>query len=140
MSGVNKVILIGNVGKDPEVRVFEGGMKKVSFTLATSESYKDKQGNRKEYTEWHNIACWRSLADIAEKYFTKGKLLYVEGRLRTRNWEENGVKKYFTEIIADAITMLGSRSDGKATEQRVENAEPVSFSNPEPTPGDDLPF
>ncbi|MCR5115141.1 MAG: single-stranded DNA-binding protein [Bacteroidales bacterium] len=137
MSGVNKAILIGYMGKDPESRVFENGRKKVSFTLATTEVYKDKDGNRKEVTEWHNIACWRALADIAEKYFTKGKLLYVEGRLRNRTWEENGQKKYFTEIEADNITMLGSKSGDKATEQKVEQVVPVNF--PEDS-GEDIPF
>ena len=83
MSGVNKVILIGHLGKDPEVRTFENGSKKVTFPLATSETYKDKDGNRKELTEWHNVVCWRNLADIAEKFLRKGRLLYVEGRLRT---------------------------------------------------------
>ncbi|MCQ2262955.1 MAG: single-stranded DNA-binding protein [Bacteroidales bacterium] len=141
MSGVNKVILIGRLGKDPETRVFENGGKKVSFTLATSEVYKDKDGNRREVTEWHNVVCWRLLADIAEKYFTKGKLLYVEGRLRTRMWEENGVKKYFTEIEATSITMLGSKNDGKPTEHKEEQAEPVSFTDTAaPVPGDDFPF
>ena len=148
MIGVNKVILIGNLGKNPDVVTFpceakaDGTttVKKATFPLATTELHRNRDGEKTEVTEWHNVVCWRALADIAEKYFTKGKLLYVEGRLRTRNWEENGVKKYFTEIIADAVTMLGSRGDGKSTEQKVENAEPVSFSNPEPTPGDDLPF
>ena len=108
MSGINKVILIGRLGKDPEVRAFEGGTKKAFFTLATSEIYKDKEGKKVEQTEWHNIVCWRNLAEIAEKYLTKGKQIYLEGRLRTRSWEDNGVKKYVTEIEATTFTMLGT--------------------------------
>lgn len=126
MSGVNKVILIGHLGKDPETKTLENGNKKVSFPLATSEPYKDKDGKRREFTEWHTIVCWRNLADIAEKYLTKGKQLYIEGRLRTRTWEENGQKRYFTEIEALNFTMLGSKSD-KPTEQKVEVATMESF-------------
>lgn len=111
MSGINKVILIGRLGKDPEVRAFEGGTKKASFTLATSEVYKDKEGKKVEQTEWHNIVCWRNLAEIAEKYLTKGKQIYLEGRLRTRSWEDNGVKKYVTEIEASTFTMLGTKQE-----------------------------
>ena len=146
MSGVNKVILVGRLGKDPEVRTFENGSKKVSFPLATSETYKDKEGRRVEQTEWHNIICWRNLADIAEQYLNKGKLIYLEGRLRTRSWEDNGLKKYITEIEATTFTMLGSKSEegensperkitttpSPATEQPVDTQE---FSET-----DDLPF
>ncbi|MBO4646499.1 MAG: single-stranded DNA-binding protein [Bacteroidales bacterium] len=141
MSGVNKVILIGRLGKDPETHVFENGLKKASFSLATTEVYRDKDGNRKEMTEWHNVVCWRNLADIAEKYLQKGKLLYVEGRIRTRSWEENGNKKYFTEVEATTFTMLGGKPEEKSPEQRVEQAEPVSFTDVAPnTSNDDLPF
>ena len=137
MIGVNKVILIGHLGKDPEVRTFENGSKKVTFPLATSETYKDKDGNRKELTEWHNVVCWRNLADIAEKFLRKGRLLYVEGRLRTRTWEDaNGAKHYFTDIEASGFTMLGGKDDDKPTGKQVEQAEPVSFVDN----GSDLPF
>ncbi|MCQ2285375.1 MAG: single-stranded DNA-binding protein [Bacteroidales bacterium] len=111
MSGVNKVILIGNLGKDPEVKTFENGLKKASFPLATSENYKDKEGRTIEQVEWHNIVCWRSLAEIAERYLTKGKQIYLEGRIKTRTWEENGSKRYITEIEANTFTMLGSKPD-----------------------------
>lgn len=137
MIGVNKVILIGHLGKDPEVRTFENGSKKVTFPLATSETYKDKDGNRKELTEWHNVVCWRNLADIAEKFLRKGRLLYVEGRLRNRTWEDaNGAKHYFTDVEASGFTMLGGKDDDKPTEKQIEQTEPVSFVDN----GSDLPF
>ena len=147
MSGVNKVILVGRLGKDPETRTFENGTKKVTFSLATSETYKDKEGRKVEQTEWHNIGCWRNLADIAEQYLTKGKLIYLEGRLRTRSWEDNGLKKYITEIDATSFTMLGSKSEeGESSpERRVEpTAAPVaaepSSDYQECPETDDLPF
>jgi single-strand DNA-binding protein len=145
MSGINKVILVGRLGKDPEVRAFEGGTKKASFTLATSEIYKDKEGKKVEQTEWHLIVCWRTLAEIAEKYLTKGKQIYLEGRLRTRSWEDNGVKKYVTEIEATTFTMLGSKQeDGeKPTAVKVVEAPQAEPSpvNAEPDfVSDDLPF
>lgn len=147
MAGVNKVILIGNLGKDPEIRTFENGMKRATFSLATSEAYKDKNGNRVEATEWHNIVCWRNLADIAEQYLTKGRQIYLEGKIRTRSWEDNGVKKYITEIDASTFTMLGSKQDdlNRAPETRV--AAPVAAPEmPQPPENDtfqgtdDLPF
>ncbi|MBP1673067.1 MAG: ssb [Bacteroidetes bacterium] len=145
MSGINKVILIGRLGKDPEVRAFEGGTKKASFSLATSEIYKDKEGKKVEQTEWHNIVCWRNLAEIAEKFLTKGKLIYLEGRLRTRSWEDNGVKKYVTEIEATTFTMLGSKQDDadKPTAEKVVNAphaEPSPVNVETDFVSDDLPF
>jgi single-strand DNA-binding protein len=145
MSGINKVILIGRLGKDPEVRAFEGGTKKASFTLATSEIYKDKEGKKVEQTEWHNIVCWRSLAEIAEKYLTKGKQIYLEGRLRTRSWEDNGVKKYVTEIEATTFTMLGTKQEegDKQTAVKVVNApqaEPSPIQAESDYISDDLPF
>lgn len=137
MSGVNKVILIGRLGKDPETRTFENGTKKVSFSLATSESYRDKDGNRKEQTEWHNVVCWRNLAEIAEKYLSKGRMLYVEGRLRNRSWEDtNGVKHYLTEIEASDFIMLGSKED--KAEQKIEQAAPASFTDVESGVGDEV--
>jgi single-strand DNA-binding protein len=116
MAGVNKVILIGNLGKDPEVRHLEGGATVCNFPLATTEVYKDKAGNRQEQTEWHNIVLWRGLADIAEKYLKKGMSIYVEGKLRTRSWEDKeGHKRYTTEILGDSFTMLGKKSDSGAS-------------------------
>ena len=112
MASVNKVILIGNLGKDPEIRHLEGGVAVARFPIATSESYKDKQGNRQERTEWHNIVLWRGLAEVAEKYLRKGNSVYIEGRLRTNNYQDkDGIQRYSTEIVADQMTMLGGRSD-----------------------------
>jgi single-strand DNA-binding protein len=116
MSSVNKVILIGNLGKDPEVRYINETTPVANFTLATTESYKDKNGNRQDITEWHNIVVWRGLAEVAEKYLKKGKQIYVEGRLRTRSWDDKeGNKRYTTEIVADNFVMLGKK-EGDGTE------------------------
>ncbi len=141
---VNKVILVGRLGKDPEIRALESGVKKASFSLATSEFYRDKEGKRVEQTEWHNIFCWRKLAEFAEQYLTKGKQIYLEGKLRTRSWEDNGAKRYATEIEATSITMLGSKEDGeKPVATKVESAAQESYSAQDVAPGtvaDDLPF
>jgi len=141
MSGVNKVILIGRLGKDPEVRAFENNVKKVSFPLATSENRKDKEGNKIEQTEWHNIVCWRNLAEIAEQFLTKGKLIYLEGKIRTRSWEDNGMKKYITEIEASTFTMLSFKEENKSTETQVPNMPPADAPEvSDPDFADDLPF
>jgi single-strand DNA-binding protein len=145
MSGVNKVILVGHLGKDPEVRHLDGGVSVASFPLATSETY-TKDGKKVEQTEWHNIVLWRGLADIAEKFLTKGKLIYVEGKLRTRTWDDKeGNKRYTTEVVADNFTMLGRKSDhegGGGTEEKHE--QPAKAATPTPIvnedPADDLPF
>src|SRR5215217_4232367 len=111
MSGINKVILVGHLGKDPEIRYLEGGVSVTSFPLATSETY-NKDGKKVEQTEWHNIVLWRSLADVAAKFLQKGKLVYIEGKLRTRFFEDKeGVKKYTTEIVAENFTLLGRKTD-----------------------------
>ncbi len=113
MSGVNKVILVGRLGKDPEVRSLENGATVANFTIATSETYKDKTtGDRKEITEWHNIVLWRGLADIAAKYLHKGDMVYIEGKLRTRSWEKEGVTRYTTEVVGDNMTMLSTQRSG----------------------------
>lgn len=112
MSGVNKVILVGRLGKDPEVRHLESGAVVANFPMATSETYKDKNGNRQEQTEWHNIVLWRGLAEVAEKYLIKGKLVYIEGKLKTRNWQDKeGNTRYITDVVGDKMTMLGSKAD-----------------------------
>ena len=109
---VNKVILVGNVGKDPEVRYLEGGTAVCSFPLATSETYRNRDGDRVTTTEWHNIVLWRGLAEIAEKYVKKGSQLYIEGKIRTRSWDDrDGNKRYTTEVIADTMQMLGRRTE-----------------------------
>jgi single-strand DNA-binding protein len=115
MSGVNKVILVGHLGKDPEIRYLEGNVSVASFPLATSETY-NKDGKRVEQTEWHNIVMWRGLADVAVKYLTKGKLVYIEGRLRTRTYEDKeGIRRYATEVVAETFTLLGRKSDFEPT-------------------------
>ena len=109
---VNKVILIGNVGADPDVKYLEGGVAVARFSLATSEVYNNKNGERVTQTEWHNIVLWRNLAQIAEKYVHKGMMLYIEGRIRTRSWDDqNGVKRYTTEIYGDNFQMLSRKQD-----------------------------
>ncbi|HXO21582.1 MAG TPA: single-stranded DNA-binding protein [Thermoanaerobaculia bacterium] len=109
---VNKVILVGNLGRDPEVRSTPSGQPVASFTLATNRKWKDKSGQRQEQTEWHQIVCWGRQAEVAGQYLTKGKQIYVEGRLQTRSWEDkqSGEKRYRTEIICENFQMLGSRS------------------------------
>ncbi|MBP6335360.1 MAG: single-stranded DNA-binding protein [Bacteroidia bacterium] len=137
MSGVNKVILVGNVGKDPEVRYLEGGVALVRFPLATSESYKNKEGQKIETTEWHNIVMWRGLAEIAEKWVKKGNQLYIEGKIRTRSYGEENNKKWFTEVVADSMTMLG----GPRSEQHeIKVPEQASMETPLPAATDGLPF
>jgi single-strand DNA-binding protein len=117
MASVNKVILIGNLGKDPEVRHLEGGVAVARFPLATSESYKDKSGQRQEKTEWHNIVLWRGLAEVAEKYLRKGQSVFIEGKIRTNQYQDKeGVQRYSTEIVADNLTMLGGKSEGGSSE------------------------
>jgi single-strand DNA-binding protein len=111
MAGVNKVILIGNVGKDPEVKVLENGVRVANFPLATTEIYK-KDGNRLEQTEWHNIVLWRGLAEVTEKIVKKGATVYIEGKLRSRTWEDKDkVKRYSVEVVADTLTLLAGRRD-----------------------------
>lgn len=127
MSSVNKVILIGHLGKDPEVRYTSENVPVANFPLATTEYYKDRSGNRQEQTEWHNVVAWRQLAEICEKYLRKGKQIYVEGKLRTRSWDDkDGNKRYMTEVIADNITMLGKKdeADGDGYEADNRRQEP----------------
>ncbi len=144
MAGINKVILVGNIGKDPEVRHLEGGVAVAKFPLATSETYKKSDGTKVETTEWHNIVMWRGLAEIAEKYVRKGSLVYIEGKIKTNSWEDNGVKKFRTEIIADVMTMLGRKPDD-ASAAAIGNEYSKSAGESPPAPAaseatDDLPF
>ena len=112
---VNKVILVGNVGKDPEIRHLDTGVAVANFPLATSESYIAKNGEKVTTTEWHNIVLWRGLAEVAEKYVTKGRQLYIEGRIRTRNYDDkDGNKRYVTEIYGDIMQLLGSKNEDKS--------------------------
>lgn len=121
MSGINKVILVGHLGKDPEVRHLDGGVTVASFPLATSETF-NKDGKRVEQTEWHNIVLWRGLAEVASKYLQKGKLVYIEGKLRTRSFEDREkIKKYVTEVVAENFTILGRKSDFEASPAAAHN-------------------
>jgi len=115
MAGLNKVILIGNIGKDPEVRQFDNGGKKISFSLATNESYKDKDGNWQEQTEWHNVIGWNLLA---EKPVAKGDLVYVEGKIKSRDYKDkDGNTRYITEIVSERINIITKRGDGEREAQ-----------------------
>lgn len=129
---LNKVMLIGNVGKDPEVRYLDssGNTKVASFTLATTERYKDRSGEMKEITEWHNIVAWRNSADVVERFVKKGTQLYVEGRIRTRSWDDqSGNKRYTTEIIADSLQLLGKKADNPASQGGFNNAPQGGYNN-----------
>lgn len=147
---VNKVILIGNLGKDPEVRRLENGGVVASFSLATSETYVDKTtGEKRVTTDWHNIVLWRGLAEVAEKYARKGQKIYVEGKLKTRSWQDkDGNTRYTTEVLAENMTLLTPKSD---QDRPLENTPPYPVENSNnPSPmnmdtttesfDDDLPF
>ena len=141
---VNKVLLLGQVGRDPEVKEI-GGAKYATFSLATSESYKDKNGERQTNTEWHTIVCWRNTAEVVEKYVKKGSQLFIEGKLRTRSWDDSeGKKRYVTEVVADNVQFTGKK---ESSEQKL--AQPTYQNNYGSTPmpmdddlpeGDGLPF
>lgn len=141
---VNKVILIGNVGADPDVRYLDGGVAVANIRLATTERYKNKNGENIDQTEWHNVVLWRGLAEVVEKYVKKGMRLYIEGRLRTRSWDDqNGIKRYTTEIFADNMQMLSRADDNNMSSTRP--TSPTStFTQPATDmpadDNDDLPF
>ena len=156
---LNKVMLIGNVGREPEIRYLDGnngGTKVATFTLATSEKYRDRSGELRENTEWHNIVAWRNSADVAEKFVHKGTQLYIEGRLRTRSYtSQDGSKKYTTEITVDNLQLLGKREGGIDEPYPAPSPAPAPAPAPQPTPApaprpapqpdlepkdDDLPF
>ncbi|HKJ77957.1 MAG TPA: single-stranded DNA-binding protein [Prolixibacteraceae bacterium] len=149
---VNKVILVGNVGKDPEVRHLDSGVAVANLPLATSESYTAKNGDKVTTTEWHNIVLWRGLAEVAEKYVKKGRQLYIEGRIRSRSYDDKeGNKRYITEIYADVMQMLGSKdSSSGGNNSEYQNNQNQQQPNQQSTPNetntdapdeeDDLPF
>jgi len=134
---LNKVILIGNLGKDPEVSYTPSGIPVAKFSMATSERWKDAEGNFQEKTEWHNIVAWRNLAEIIGQYLKKGSKAYIEGKLQTRSWDDKntGVKKYMTEIVADNLIMLDSRGQGGE-----QNSEKAPVAQEQGGPDTDLPF
>ena len=132
MRGVNRVMLIGNLGKDPDVQFLEGNIGVAKFPLATTETFKDRSGKLISQTEWHTVVLWRGLAELAQKYLHKGSLVYIEGRLRTRSWEDKeGNKKFATEIVGDNLIMLDKRSDG--------HGHPTAHTDIENVPGTDVP-
>lgn len=134
--GVNKVILIGNLGADPELRYTANGTAVARLNIATTETYVDRDGNRQEQTEWHRVVAWRKLAEICGQYLSKGRQVYIEGRLRTTSYEKDGIKRYTTEIEAREMLMLGSAGD-RGTGRDYE----APFSPPEGgVPEDDIPF
>ena len=137
---VNKAILVGNLGRDPEIRTTPSGQSVAKFSLATTSRWKDRDGNRQERTEWHNIVCWGRQAEIAGQYLTKGRQIYVEGRLQTDSWEdrETGKKMYRTEIVCDNFQMLGSRGDGPPTPSPSPPADDKAFDAS--AEDDDIPF
>jgi len=143
MAGVNKVILIGNLGRDPEIFTTESGIKRAKFTLATTESYKGKDGNRVETTDWHNIVLWRGVAEVAERFLRKGSKVYLEGKIRTSSYDDkDGNKRYITEILGDNLVMLDSKRDSDVVPPpepfRGSTVDSSNFSVSEPE--DDLPF
>ena len=146
MAGINKVILLGNLGKDPEVRNLENGSIVAKFPLATSETYKNKNGEKIETTEWHNIVLWRGLAEIAEKFLRKGSKVYIEGKIRTRSYDDkDGNKKYITEIEGDNLLMLDGKQERADVPEATINigATPAPTSIPTDTSSEkdrDLPF
>ena len=138
MRGVNRVMLIGNLGKDPDVQYLEGNIAVAKFPLATTETYKDRTGKLISQTEWHTVVLWRGLAELAQKYLHKGSLIYVEGRLRTRSWDDReGNKKFATEIVGDNLIMLDKRNDGGTGNYHSSNIGGSDASEPYISP--DLP-
>ncbi len=134
MRGVNRVMLIGNLGKDPEMQFLEGNIAVAKFSLATTETYKDRNGKQISQTEWHTVVLWRGLAELAQKYLHKGSLVYIEGRLKTRSWEDKeGNKKFATEIVGDNLIMLDKRTDGTQPVPGMEGVEGLGGSDLPPT-------
>jgi single-strand DNA-binding protein len=113
MASVNKAILVGNLGKDPELKYTPSGVAVCTFSLATTDKWTDRDGNRQEKTEWHNIKIWRKQAEIAAEYLKKGRQVYIEGKIQTRSWEQDGQKKFMTEIVVDRFQMLGTKGDSE---------------------------
>ena len=133
---INKVILIGNVGQDPEIRYtgdVNNGTKVATFRVATTERYRDRSGNLQEHTEWHSIVVWRNTADVVEKYVKKGTQVYIEGRLRSRSWDDqNGNKRYVTEIVADTLQLLGRRPEGQQQGGYQQPGVQQGYQQPQP--------
>lgn len=148
MRGVNRVVLIGNLGRDPDLQYLEGNIAVAKFPLATTETYKDRNGTLVSQTEWHTVVLWRGLADLAQKYLHKGSLVFIEGRLRTRNWEDqNKIKRFSTEIVGDNMVMLDKRKENGDTNGDIPQTDVKSVPSADmnydagiSTGKDDLPF
>jgi single-strand DNA-binding protein len=145
MRGVNRVMLIGNLGKDPDIQFLEGNIGVAKFSLATTETYKDRSGKLISQTEWHTVVLWRGLAELAQKYLHRGSLVYIEGRLKTRSWEDKeGNKKFATEVVGDNLIMLDKRNEGAPGGTGFDNIENMGGEELPPTDttgGDErLPF
>ena len=142
MRGVNRVTLIGNLGKDPDIQHLEGNIAVAKFPLATTETFKDRSGKLISQTEWHTVVLWRGLAELAQKYLHKSSLVYIEGRLRTRNWDDkDGNRKFATEVVGDNLIMLDKRADGGTTTGETTGTEGIGGSElPAADPSENLPF
>jgi len=142
MAGINKVILIGRLGSDPEVRYTPSGVAVANFNIATSEEWKDKDsGEKKERTEWHRIVVWRRLGEICGEYLSKGRQVYVEGRLQTRDWEDrDGNKRYTTEIVATDVQFLGARDSSEPARPRSTGSADFQGGPAQGPADDDIPF
>jgi single-strand DNA-binding protein len=144
MASLNKVMLIGNLGKDPEVRYTAAGTAVASFSVATSEKFKNKSGELEEKTEWHNVTLWARLAEIAGEYLAKGKTVYIEGRLQTRKWQDkDGRDRYTTEIVGEKMQMLSGKGEGGGRQggTRADNqSQGSAYEEPTFNPDDDIPF
>lgn len=146
MAGVNKAIILGRLGKDPETRTLDNGTVVTNFSIATSESFKDKNtGEKKEVTDWHNCVAWRAVGEIAAKYLHKGDMVYVEGKIKTRSWEKDGVTRYVTEIVVDNLTLLGggnkqNSNDAGSGQPSSSSGESKSQDSGASSFIDDLPF
>lgn len=141
------MMLIGNLGKDPDMQYLEGNIGVAKFPLATTETFKDRSGKLVSQTEWHTVVLWRGLAELAQKYLHKGSLVYIEGRLRTRSWEDKeGSRKFATEVVGDNLIMLDKRTDGTASHGSHQGTQPdtdmTGYTNPDAPVGDpgDLPY
>jgi single-strand DNA-binding protein len=141
MSGVNKVIVIGRLGADPEVKTVSGGQTVARLSVATSENWTDKQGQKQERTEWHRIVVWGKLAELCGKYLNKGRQVYVEGRLQTRSWEDQqGQKRYTTEIVANTVQFLGGQGTGVAAQSDSDFGAQDFGPEPAFDNSDEIPF
>ena len=135
MSGVNRVILIGRLGRDPELRYTQAGKAVTNFTMATSENWKDDSGEKQERTEWHKIQMWGKLAEVAGKYLSKGAQVYIEGKLQTREWtDKDDIKRYTTEVVASSLVMLGGKGDGGNDPGKPDSSDGMSPDDLDPIP------